>query len=275
MPVGRGQREAGPAGVAGPAGEVRATPQVRTRIADAQFHLARTWKIPKPQSDEELNLGVAALRAFIERFPTHKLASQAHLEIAQSYVERGRYDDAAAALRQFLADPRYQDREEIPDRPQPAGPLPTIAEEVPRGDRRLARLPGEASLRQAVERRAAGDHQHRIPDGRREAGGQAVRRRQPAVRRVPGEISARRARARHPAADEPQGRRGGEMGRGHRRLAADRLEISRFARRPRWPSSRSPTRWKRSSASWKRPWRNTARRRRAAAPATPSRPSPG
>ena len=84
------------------------------RIADAQFQLARTWNIPKPQSDEELNLGVSALRAFIERFPEHKLASQAHLEIAESYVERRRYADAAAALRQFLADPQYQSRKQIP-----------------------------------------------------------------------------------------------------------------------------------------------------------------
>ncbi len=84
------------------------------RIADAQFQLARTWNIPKPQSDEDLNLGVSALRAFIERFPEHKLASQAHLEIAESYVERGRYADAAAALRQFVANPKYQSRKQIP-----------------------------------------------------------------------------------------------------------------------------------------------------------------
>jgi hypothetical protein len=84
------------------------------RIADAQFQLARTWNIPKPQDDEELNLGVSALRAFIERFPKHKLASQAHLDIAESYVERGRYADAATALRRFLADPQYQGRKQIP-----------------------------------------------------------------------------------------------------------------------------------------------------------------
>ena len=84
------------------------------RIADAQFQLAHTWKIPKPENAEELNLGVSALRAFIERFPTHKLASLAHLEIAQSYAERSRYADATAALKLFLADVRYQSREEIP-----------------------------------------------------------------------------------------------------------------------------------------------------------------
>jgi len=85
------------------------------RIAEATFQLSRTWKIPKPDNTEQLSLGTAALRAFIERFPAHKLASQAHLEIAQSNVHRGRYEDAVAALGRFLAEKRYEGREEVPD----------------------------------------------------------------------------------------------------------------------------------------------------------------
>ena len=88
------------------------------RIADAQFQLARTWNIPKPQSDEELNLGVSALRAFIERFPKHKLASRAHLEIAESYVERGRYDGrrgGAAAVPGQPAIPATARRPRLPE----------------------------------------------------------------------------------------------------------------------------------------------------------------
>ena len=54
-------------------------------IADAQFQLARTWNIPKPENDEQLNQGVAALRAFLERFPAHKLAGPANLEIAGKF----------------------------------------------------------------------------------------------------------------------------------------------------------------------------------------------
>jgi len=85
------------------------------RIAESQYNLARTWQIPRPGNDEELNLGTAALQAFIERFPTHKLASKAHLEIAASFIFRGRFEDAVTALKRFLADERYKDREEIPD----------------------------------------------------------------------------------------------------------------------------------------------------------------
>ncbi|MGQ9575090.1 MAG: tetratricopeptide repeat protein [Thermoguttaceae bacterium] len=58
---------------------------------------------------------MAALESFIERFPTHKLASRAHLDIATSYMHFGRYEDAAKALKRFLTDDRYKDREETPE----------------------------------------------------------------------------------------------------------------------------------------------------------------
>ena len=85
------------------------------RIAEAAYQLGHTWQMPKPASDEDLNLGTAALEKFIERFPKHKLASQAQLEIAEGLIERGRFDDAAERLKRFLADERYQDSEQIPD----------------------------------------------------------------------------------------------------------------------------------------------------------------
>lgn len=84
-------------------------------IPEARYKLSRTWQVPEPADDHQLALGVAALEAFIERFPTHRLASQAHLDIAQSYIHRGRYDDAARSLERFLGDERYQGREEVPD----------------------------------------------------------------------------------------------------------------------------------------------------------------
>jgi len=83
-------------------------------IPEAVFRLSRTWGIPDPETHEQLNLGVAALQDFLERFPTHKLASQAHLDIARSYIHCGRHEDAAERLESLLADERYQDRNEIP-----------------------------------------------------------------------------------------------------------------------------------------------------------------
>ena len=85
------------------------------RVADAQFDLSRTWNIPNPQNDEQLNLGTNALRTFLERFPTHKNAGRAHLEIAQSYLNRGRAADAITALKQFLSDAHTRDAKELPD----------------------------------------------------------------------------------------------------------------------------------------------------------------
>ena len=85
------------------------------RIAEAQYRLAGTWGIPSPGSDEELDLGTAALERFLKRFPEHELAAAAHLNIARSFLHRSRHEDAVAALKRFLADPRYQDREEVPE----------------------------------------------------------------------------------------------------------------------------------------------------------------
>src|SRR5262249_18245727 len=63
-------------------------------------------------SDEDLGLGVAALDAFLKKYPTHKLAGDAQVRIATSYMHRGRYDDAVKSLKRFLDDPRYAERDE-------------------------------------------------------------------------------------------------------------------------------------------------------------------
>jgi uncharacterized protein YfaS (alpha-2-macroglobulin family)/TolA-binding protein len=84
------------------------------RIAEAALRISETYALPNPGSDEDLSLGVASLEAFLEKFPEHALAGQAHLRIAQSYVYRGRYEQAVAALARFLADERLADREQVP-----------------------------------------------------------------------------------------------------------------------------------------------------------------
>jgi len=83
-------------------------------IAEASFDLSRTWGVPQPETDVQMNMGVAALTHSLTRFPTHKRAAQAHLDIADSYITQGRYEDAVGQLRKLLADKRYETREEIP-----------------------------------------------------------------------------------------------------------------------------------------------------------------
>ena len=85
------------------------------RIAEAAYNLSLTYGLPNPGSDEDLNLGVAALQSFLKNYPGHKLAPQAYLRIAESYVNRGRYDDAVKSLTSFLAEKRYADRDELAD----------------------------------------------------------------------------------------------------------------------------------------------------------------
>ncbi len=85
------------------------------RVAEAMFHIAHTWSVLQPKNEDELNLGVAALERFLDRFGDHELASQAQLNIARSYAHLQRHDDAANRLVKFLADERYATAKEIPE----------------------------------------------------------------------------------------------------------------------------------------------------------------
>lgn len=84
-------------------------------LPQAAFRMAETYQLPTPEDEEQLSLGVAALRRFLENFPKHALASKAKLWIGLSYQHRGHFADAAATLTTFLGDPRYAKAEEIPD----------------------------------------------------------------------------------------------------------------------------------------------------------------
>ena len=97
---------------------VENTIQVRFSDTDAMGHIssgsyaafaevgraAFFMKIPEPESEIEFNLGVAALDAFVARYPDHKLAGQAQLDMAESYLQHDRYDDAIARLNGLLGN---------------------------------------------------------------------------------------------------------------------------------------------------------------------------
>ena len=83
-------------------------------IAEASFQLSRTWGLPAPGTDEQLLLGVDALREFLERFPTHERAGEAYLDMAESYICRERFADAARTLEEFLSDQRRATSAEMP-----------------------------------------------------------------------------------------------------------------------------------------------------------------
>ncbi len=85
------------------------------RVPAAAFQISRTYGIPEPATDKDLSRGVAALESFLDRFGEHKLAGEAHLEIAKSYLHRGRHDAAVTALTAFLKNERLKDRKEMAD----------------------------------------------------------------------------------------------------------------------------------------------------------------
>lgn len=85
------------------------------RLPQAAFRIAETYGLPEPADDEDLMLGVASLRSFLEQYPAHELAAPAHLRIAESFHNSGRPADAADAVERFLAEPRHRDSEQVPD----------------------------------------------------------------------------------------------------------------------------------------------------------------
>ena len=83
------------------------------RIAEAMFKMAGTWQMPNPENEKQISLGVAALQAFVHRFPDHKLAPRAYLDMGTGYTRRKRYHDAVEVFTGFLADQRYAHSDEI------------------------------------------------------------------------------------------------------------------------------------------------------------------
>ena len=81
-------------------------------LPQALYNLSATWHLPAPQSSEDLSLGVASLERFLKQYPDHKLAADAYLRIAQSYLHMGRAADAIKALDRFLAEARFNGKDQ-------------------------------------------------------------------------------------------------------------------------------------------------------------------
>ncbi|MFQ6042596.1 MAG: tetratricopeptide repeat protein, partial [Candidatus Poribacteria bacterium] len=76
-------------------------------IRDARFLLTRAYRIPEPQTDEELELGVKAAMGFLGHFPDDVRSASLAYEIAQAYQTRGRSEEAIQAYRDFLAGKNF------------------------------------------------------------------------------------------------------------------------------------------------------------------------
>ncbi|HUE12676.1 MAG TPA: tetratricopeptide repeat protein, partial [Planctomycetaceae bacterium] len=83
-------------------------------LAEAQFRMSRTYGIPNPTTDGDLELGVAALETFLKGNPQHRLAPAAELDIALSYGARGRFEQAATRLKSLIGNAAYASSDELP-----------------------------------------------------------------------------------------------------------------------------------------------------------------
>ncbi|WP_152052024.1 MG2 domain-containing protein [Tautonia marina] len=76
--------------------------------ADALFQIARTYGIPQPPDDTSLDLGIAALKRYLDAFPEHEQAVKAAAWIGTSAQFRGQSQRALDAFRAFLTEEAFR-----------------------------------------------------------------------------------------------------------------------------------------------------------------------
>ncbi|MCH7685793.1 MAG: tetratricopeptide repeat protein, partial [Planctomycetes bacterium] len=82
-------------------------------LPEAAYRLASTFGVPAPQTEGDLELGVASLEKFLKTYPKHKLAPKAEYEIAQSYIHHGRFEQAIGRLKSLIENKAYQSAEQV------------------------------------------------------------------------------------------------------------------------------------------------------------------
>ena len=86
------------------------------RVPEVHYGIARTYKMPKPDSDQALALGVKALEDFLAAASKSDKAPKAIFDMATAYLHRGRYDDAVAAYERLIAE--YGEKEGVTELPE-------------------------------------------------------------------------------------------------------------------------------------------------------------
>jgi len=84
-------------------------------LAKAAFRLAETYRFPNPPSEQDLELGVAALEEYLAKYPEHESVPEAHFQLARAFSSRGRGDDAVQALQSFLKIEQYESTDAYAD----------------------------------------------------------------------------------------------------------------------------------------------------------------
>ncbi|MHC2069702.1 tetratricopeptide repeat protein [Bremerella sp. T1] len=84
-------------------------------MAKAAFRMAETYQFPSPPSEQDLELGVAAIESYLVKYPEHESVPEAHFRLARAYSSRSRGDDAVAALQSFLKIEQYAETDAYAD----------------------------------------------------------------------------------------------------------------------------------------------------------------
>lgn len=83
------------------------------RLANAKYRMAHTYGLPNPRTIGDLELAVSLTEQFLKTHADHELAPKAELEIAQGYEKHRRNVQAVARLESLIANPKYQDSQQL------------------------------------------------------------------------------------------------------------------------------------------------------------------
>ena len=78
------------------------TQKLQELRGSALYSIAPTYGIPIPPDDAQMALGVAALKRFLAANPNHKWAVKASFQVGETYLSRGKSEDALAAFTAFV-----------------------------------------------------------------------------------------------------------------------------------------------------------------------------
>ncbi len=84
------------------------TPAENEDRARALRDIASTYNIPNPPNNTYLALGTAALRRFLEAYPAHVQAVRASYQIGESFLARGKSQEALEAFKSFLKEDDFR-----------------------------------------------------------------------------------------------------------------------------------------------------------------------
>ncbi|MGC4005426.1 MAG: hypothetical protein QM811_20820 [Pirellulales bacterium] len=155
-------------------------------IAHAAFDLASTWNIPNPAQRRRTLIGRRRARKIHQTLSRRRTDAESRLKNRAKLLEYGLCRRRDSDAQKVLGRPQIRRTRRSGRCSTSAGERVSLAEEIRRSDRRLARLLGQAPRPRRVERSSTWHYRRRISPRRGRPTEQKLRTRPQTVQRVLG-----------------------------------------------------------------------------------------